>query len=337
LQYGHAGIDNYGNKKGIADTVQTKDRISVRQWFPFVQAEWQLKKKLLVQAGASTNAYQYQYRRLTGSDHAKKRKKFDEQFLPRLAVLYPVTKHISVYTSVSKGFSPATLAEFRSSDGNINTELQPEFGWNYEFGIRGNSSDNRFEFDIAAYYFKLQQAIVRRNNSAGEEYFINAGGTNQKGLELRAAYSVIADPAACFTLIKIWSGFTFNDYVFTNYIIGTANHSGKALTGVPKYISVTGLDITTMPGIYLHTTFNYTSKLPLNDANDEFASAYNLLQGKIGWRGRLTSSIVLELFVGIDNALDEHYSLGNDINAFGKRYYNPSPRRNYFGGLAIGF
>lgn len=336
-QYGSAAIDNYGNKKGIADTVQTKDRISVRQWFPFVQAEWQWKKKLLIQAGASTNAYQYHYRRLTDSDNAKKRKKFDEQFLPRVALLYPFTKYLSAYASVSKGFSPATLAEFRSSDVNINTALQPEFGWNYESGIRGNFFNNRFEFDISVYYFKLQQAIVRRNNSAGEEYFVNAGGTDQKGVEVRAGYSLVNDPSACFALIKLWSGFTFNDYVFTNYITGADDHSGKILTGVPKYISVTGLDIATKPGVYLHTTFNYTSRLPLNDANAEFAGAYNLLQGKIGWKGRLTSHIALELFVGLDNALDEQYSLGNDINAFGKRYYNPSAPRNYFGGLVIGF
>ncbi|MGZ5221900.1 MAG: TonB-dependent receptor, partial [Chitinophagaceae bacterium] len=336
-QYGKAAIDNYDNKKGIADTVQAKDRISVRQWFPFVQVEWQLRKKLLVQAGAATNAYQYRYRRVTGNDNTKKTKKFDEQFLPRIAILYPIKKHLSIYTSVSKGFSPATLAEFRASDGNINTALQPESGWNYELGFRGNSSNNRFDFDIAAYYFKLQQAIVRRVNSADQEFFINAGGTDQRGLELRAAYSLIADSEAFFRLIKIWSGFTLNDYVFTNYITGTDDHSGKSLTGVPERISVTGLDINTAPGIYFHTTFNHTSKLPLNDANDEFAGAYSLLQGKIGWKGRVTPGISLELFIGIDNALDEKYSLGNDINAFGRRYYNPSPRRNYFGGLVIGF
>ena len=335
--YGRAAIDNYGNNKGKIDTVQSKDRLSVRQWFPFAQVEWQLKKKLLVQAGASTNAYQYHYRRLSDNDNSKKRKKFDEQFLPRLALLYPFKKQLSLYTSVSKGFSPATLAEIRSSDGNINTDLQPEFGWNYELGIRGNSADNRFEFDIAAYYFKLQQAIVRRNNNAGEEYFVNAGGTDQKGLELRAAYSLINDPSTSFTFIKIWSGFTLNDYIFTKYITGTDDHSGKALTGVPEYISVTGLDINTDPGLYLHATFSYTSKIPLNDANDVSAASYNLLQGKLGWKGKLSSSVTLDLFGGVDNALNEQYSLGNDINAFGRRYYNPSPLRNYYGGVIIGF
>ena len=39
----------------------------------------------------------------------------------------------------------------------------------------------------------------------------------------------------------------------------------------------------------------------------------------------------------IDNLFDEKYSLGNDLNAFGQRYYNPSPERNYFGGIKIRF
>ena len=120
--YGDAAIDNYGNKKGVPDTVQAKDKIWVRQWFPFVQLEWQFKKKLLLQIGASTNSNIYRYRRLTSIDDSKKKKKFDEQFLPRLALLYPLSKNISLFASVSKGFSPATIAEIRSSDVNINTD-----------------------------------------------------------------------------------------------------------------------------------------------------------------------------------------------------------------------
>jgi iron complex outermembrane receptor protein len=41
------------------------------------------------------------------------------------------------------------------------------------------------------------------------------------------------------------------------------------------------------------------------------------------------------VFAGIDNALDEKYSLGNDLNAFGGRYYNAAMPRNYYAGLSI--
>ena len=335
--YGYAGINNYANNKGTPGAVLSEDKIWVSQVFPFVQLEWQLKKKLLVQAGASTNGNVYQYKRFTGSDNEKKKKTFDEQFLPRLAVLYPFNKYLSAYTSVSKGFSPATIAEIRPSEGNFHTDLQPEFGWNYELGIRGSSPDNRFEYGASVYYFKLQQAIVRRTDSIGAEYFINAGGTDQKGVELSAGWSLVRDASARVSLIKLWSGFTYNDYIFTKYINSNIDYSGKALTGVPKYNSVAGLGINTAAGLYLHTTFTHISKLPLNDANDTYAKAYDLLQGKIGWKEKISPAISIELYGGVDNILNEHYSLGNDINAVGKRYYNPSPLRNYFGGLILGF
>ena len=45
----------------------------------------------------------------------------------------------------------------------------------------------------------------------------------------------------------------------------------------------------------------------------------------------------LEVFVGADNILDEKYSLGNDVNAFGGRYFNAAAPRNYYGGVNVSF
>ena len=336
-QYGEASIDNYGNKGGIPDTVQAKDQLWVRQWFPFVQAEWQLNQKLLIQAGASTNSYVYHYKRLSDNDDEKKKKKFDQQVLPRIALLYPFNHNFSGYVSVSKGYSPATLAEIRSSDGNVNTALQPEFGWNYEGGIHLQSANSRFQADAALYYFKLEQAIVRRLDSNGAEYFVNAGGTDQKGIELKAAFTAINNPSGCFNLLRIWSSYTLNDFEFTDYVVGSSDFSGNELTGVPKNVSVTGVDLNTRWGISLYTSISYTSKLPLNDANDEYAKSYTLLLAKIAWRKQLGSRTAIEIYAGADNLLNEEYSLGNDINAFGKRYYNPAATNNYFGGLSFAF
>jgi len=77
------------------------------------------------------------------------------------------------------------------------------------------------------------------------------------------------------------------------------------------------------------------AKAILNDANSEFAKAYTLLQAKIGWKRQLRSSLGLELFAGADNLLNEQYSLGNDINAAGNRYYNAAPGVNYFAGVGL--
>ena len=100
-------------------------------------------------------------------------------------------------------------------------------------------------------------------------------------------------------------------------------------------MNVTTLDIYTGPGIYLTSNLNFTSSIPLTDANDVYADSYKLLQLKIGFKHHLGKT-AFDFYIGADNILNETYSLGNDLNALGGRYFNPAPKRNYFGGIKIG-
>ena len=81
-------------------------------------------------------------------------------------------------------------------------------------------------------------------------------------------------------------------------------------------------------------TLIITSSIPLTDANDVYADSYKLLQLKIGYKKQLNKT-VLDIYFGVDNLLNETYSLGNDLNAAGGRYFNPAPKRNYFAGVKI--
>jgi iron complex outermembrane receptor protein len=49
--------------------------------------------------------------------------------------------------------------------------------------------------------------------------------------------------------------------------------------------------------------------------------------GKKNWESNL--------YVGVDNLLDEQYSLGNDLNDPRGRYYNLAPARNFYVGLSF--
>ncbi len=335
--YNYSAINNYGNRQGKADTVQFKDKMWARQVSPFIQGEWQIGSKFQLQAGIGSNLFLYRYQRLTDTDDSKKRKKLEDQLLPRVAVLYRITEDISLYSSVSKGFSPPSIAEVRPSEGSFYSNLQPEYGWNREIGIRGRALDNRLQFDITAYRFKLRDAIVRRLNDMDAEYFVNAGGTSQKGIEAFAGYTLVRNNPGFITTARLWGSITLNDFSFTDYIIDDKNYSGNALTGVAKMIWLGGFDISTAPGLYLNASLTHTSKLPLNDANAVYAPAYDILLAKLGWKKQY-KTFSIELFTGIDNALNQLYSLGNDINAaFGNRYYNPAPGRNYYGGVTVNF
>jgi iron complex outermembrane receptor protein len=87
-------------------------------------------------------------------------------------------------------------------------------------------------------------------------------------------------------------------------------------------------------GLNASVNYYFSDQIALNDANSEFASSYHLLGAKIGYQ-RTVKKLHFRIFAGGDNLLDQKYSLGNDINAAGGRYYNAAARINYYAGLTF--
>ncbi len=331
-------IDSSGNDKGEPVNNTVRDKIRAIQQFYFTQVELQLTADLLIQAGVSLNYFNYSAQRIDPDSATEKIPiNFNAQLIPRFAALYKINRSLSLHFSASKGFSPPTMAEVKPPAGGLYTDLQAEYGWNYELGLKGSVIRNRIQVDLSIFRFDLKDAIVRRTDMNGSEYFVNAGGTEQKGVEAFAEWYTIHRPGNKFVQhLRIWSSATFFDFIFSDYVVNNTEYSGKELTGVPRKVFLMGADVQFFRNFYFNSTFNYTSKLPLTDANDVYADDYRLLQGRMGWK-RLFGKKVLEIFTGIDNALDQLYSLGNDINAFGRRYYNPAAAVNYYAGAKLQF
>lgn len=334
--HNHSLIDNFGNRAGKADTVQFRDDIYAIQWFAFSQAQLSMGEKWVITAGLSLNNQSYRYKRLTDPNTDFVNKKTSGVLTPRIALTYRLTRDISVYLLAAKGFSPPALAEVRPSDGNYYGNLEAEYGWNIEAGVKGETANSRLQFDLAAYFFTLQNAIVRRTNSTGAEYFVNAGRTRQNGLEALLKYKLIDAGSRFITRWRVWSSYSYQPYRFTDYRQGSTDYTGNALTGVPRQIWVTGMDLEMQKRWYVNASFNVTGALPLTDANDVYADGYQLAQLKWGYRTKQPAK-QWDFFAGIDNLLNQRYSLGNDINALGKRYYNPAPGRNLFAGIRYRF
>jgi iron complex outermembrane receptor protein len=72
------------------------------------------------------------------------------------------------------------------------------------------------------------------------------------------------------------------------------------------------------------------SRIALTDANDVYASPFKLMQAGVS-----VNHHRFRYFFSVENLLNVSYSLGNDINAAGRRYYNPSSPRSYMGGISV--
>jgi iron complex outermembrane receptor protein len=135
------------------------------------------------------------------------------------------------------------------------------------------------------------------------------------------------------TSFRLWTSYTYNHYRFDDYVNDGNNYSGNALTGVSPTLIAFGADLNFRKGMYINITGNYSERLPLNDANTDFAADYFLLGSRIGYKA--TIGLPIEIFAGVDNAFDRKYSLGNDLNAAGGRYYNVAAGRNFYAGIVV--
>lgn len=328
-------IKNFNNNGGEAAAMQASDRLKAGQDFAYFRLNFDINSKFLIELASSLNFYRYNYESFFPVVIASKQRKFDGQFMPKAAVSYLITSDFSARASVSKGYSPPTIAEVRSSDNNINNGLQAELGWNYELGMRYKTKNNRFYANGNLFSYHLKDAIVRRLNQNDAEYFINAGGTKQLGIELEAAFWMIKNNESFLTGLQWRSNYTFSHFRFENFANGTSTFSGNKLTGVPESILVNSLEFNFPKTFYLFIQHNYTSSIPLNDINTVFAKRYHLVESKLGIRNLRINKTHLDLFVGANNLLNVKYSLGNDLNAANGRYFNPAPGINFYTGLSI--
>ncbi len=327
----------YKNAGGEPGSLQTDDEIYNTQGFLFAQGNAEFSGGWIFTVGASLNESKMKFQRLSALHPQNEERNFKNEIAPRLAILKKVRKNLSVYGNIARGFSAPSTAELLPSTDVWNTELQAESGNNYELGSRGSLLRNKFYFDVNAYYYRLKNAIIQKRDASGGDYFDNAGSVNQYGLEAYLSYELINKPAGFFNYGNVYLSSTTNDFHYDKYSAGGKDYSGNKMPGVAAQTFAAGIDMNTSVGLYGNATFFHSSKILLNDANTDEATPYDLIGIKIGYKHHLAIKQSFDLFAGAQNLLDEKYSLGNDINAFGGRYYNTAPGRNFYVGVGLRF
>jgi len=335
IQKGWNAIDNYDNDRGRAAGPQAKDDLDNWQGGFFYRAMTKWRKRWTLEGSLGLNRSQIAYRqRFPETGNPAGRIDFAAVWMPRAAMSYLLSDRMAVRGSVSRGYSPPTIAEVRSSDNTVNTDLRAETGTNYELGARLETENRRLVADIAVYRYGMRNGIVRQLRESGAEYFVNAGELDQKGLELSVwAHLLVPDRHRSVRTLILQSAFSYNHYRFGNYRANNNDFSGNKVTAVPDVAWASTLFIDLPKGFGLHVSHRFTSAMPLNDANTVFAEKFHLVQLKASWSCGLGKVRKLQLSAGVDNLLNERYSLGNDINAFGNRFFNPAATRNAYFGL----
>ncbi len=333
-------FDNYDNNQGVPGKRQTEEEISSVQASLFSQLELVLPHDIIFTLGGSLNSQSINYLNLTKApDLVKINDNPAVPFSPRIAVLKNFNNQFTLFGSYSLGFSSPTVQEF-SATYQYSPGLKvmaAEKGRNLEFGIKTELADKRIKAEISAYALQLSNTIVRRLNDGGLEYFVNAGNTAQNGLEFSSEFAIIKPQSNLFIKeINLRAAYTLNDYTYKNYTQTATDLSGKLLPGIAKHSAAFVLDVIQKHGFFLHLMSNLSGKIALNDANTFYADPYQLINGRIGFHKKI-KHVEGKIFAGFDNLLDQTYSLGNDTNAFGNRFYNIAPDRTFNSGVSLSY
>jgi len=326
-------IENYKNNQGDKGELIASGIFSSRQGFVFTHFSLKPVQRITLEASTSLNFNNITYSQNIPALTGEQLQTLKPQLMPRVAASYAASRAISVRWIVSRGYSPPTLAEFYPSSNIFNKLLQPESGWNYETGMKYRKADGRISWDVSVFYYKLQKAITRRVNENDQEYFVNAGGTDQPGIESQIIFHLLPENySGTVRQIILSQSYAYSPFTFSDYKNSEADYSGNRISGIPEHVATTSLKLQMTRKWKFFVQHSYVSRLPLNDANTDYAYAYNLLMAKISHTIQC-KKLAVNLSAGIDNILNEKYSSGNDLNAFGGRYYNAAAPRNYFVGV----
>lgn len=326
---GYFDVKDFGNSNGAPDTLQTDSRINNFSSSLFVQLALTTINGWNIISGLSANNASIKDASLYPFPFTESSRQFKTSISPRFAVSKTWNEQTSLYADISNGFSSPTVSELLPSTNRWNNTLEAEYGTDYEIGIRSSIWRRQVYLDVAAFNLNLNQTISQQRDSSGADYYVNAGGTSQHGLE--ASIIVTPDPhnSSWVSLQNLWISQTLSHFTYKNYAPNGMNYSGNKIPGIPNYALTAAANAIIVHKFFVHVDWKYASKIVLNDANTVYSSAYSVADLRLGYVHTSASASTWKIAGSINNVFDSSYSLGNDINAAAGRYYNAAPGRAY--------
>ncbi|MBT6007515.1 MAG: TonB-dependent receptor, partial [Prolixibacteraceae bacterium] len=147
------------------------DNIEKRQYENlFFQMESNLYERVFLSAGLNGNLTRFNYtdQFFDNGDQSGKHS-YKPVLSPRLGINILVTDELSAFANISHGFSTPTFEETLLPEGDLNTEIKPESGWNAEVGFRSQFSDY---LQISASYYRIYVNNLLVARRSGEDAYI---------------------------------------------------------------------------------------------------------------------------------------------------------------------
>ena len=246
---------------------------------------------------------------------------------PSLGISYSINSSDNIFFSFGTSFETPTLNELSNNpDGSgFNKDLKSNNAVNYEIGWRKSLSNIAFE--AVAYITNSDNEILPYEIELfpGKNFYRNVGSTLRQGIEISSSVSF---QGGLFNL-----NYTLSKNRFKDFILDGDDLSENLIPGIPSQM----LDLEVLFKLSKKRMLILTNRLIgeryADNLNETLVSSYNIFNVKYSKEIFKKSQFSL----GVNNLFNEEFYDNIRINAFGKRYYEPAPKRNFYFGINFSF
>ena len=239
-----------------------------------------------------------------------------------------ISSSLKVFANHSTSFETPTLAQLSNRPDNSGgfENLGAANANSFETGLEWNKGPVNIE--LVGFIIRTTDELVpyELEDFPERTFFQNAGRTSRKGLEFSARYQ--------HNSISIYTTYTLAKFNFKDYEVNGTSLNGFRLPGIPSHHAAFHFIFHPKKTVVISLPIKYTGSMKADNENEvsieDYVEAHIMAQYQ-----RRIGKILLTPFIGIRNITNQTYFDNVRINAFGGRYFEPAPKRNYYAGLKV--
>jgi iron complex outermembrane receptor protein len=293
---------------------------------PYTRFEYLLTDKLKVGVGLrlDTNSFDYTNNLSDGkyaaSSYSRASSDNDPNYnhiSPKLDLTYQFNNAHMIYARYANGFRiPQASTLYSLKTDNISFSIDEEVTDTYEVGYKFVT--DLYEFASSIYLLTIDDTIVRRENSAGDRFYVNGDKTTHKGIELSLS-SKLTDE---FTS-KI--AYSYSKHEFDNDDVYGDNEQAQAPNNVGNVRLIYSPE--SLEGFTTMLEWEHVGSSWLDDENTKRYAGYDV--GNIKLRYEINDQF--KVFAKVMNITDRIFAESATINYGSERYTPGAPRQAYVG------
>ncbi|TMP29884.1 TonB-dependent receptor [Pseudoalteromonas rubra] len=208
----------------------------------------------------------------------------------KLALEYQVVPRTMIYTSLSRGYKVGgangeALAKFKDKGFSIPASafsFEPEYLWNAEFGVKGQSEDKKHTLAVTAFYMEREDMQLKQWTVSGVQFagFIsNAGKGENYGLEIEGQRVFTDQLTLNYSLGYLDT--KIEDFVTTS----GENFDGREQAQSPKYQYAFSADYSVLENLVVTLGLEGKDDYFFSDSHNEQAPSQNLINASVSYYG----------------------------------------------------